>query len=161
MSEIPIESRYGRYEKIIEAFEVADSELGLDLWLIAERLMLYRLTRAGEQKRDELATLVHAIREIMSQSQGAGAVSSEIATLDDSGSEGFRGRADSKLTLVFSTVVDAAENMNSEELYRLIALLRHMEGPKRERIDIQPLERAEEFLSQTPIDEPQWNPLSE
>ena len=161
MSEVQNEALPGQYQQILQTIEFADNELGLDLWLIAERLMLYRLTRAGEQKRYELASLVHAIREIKSQSKGGGAVPSEIAALDDSGSDGFRGSADAKLTQVFSNVVDAAEQMNSEELYRLIALLRKMGGPKVERIDTEPLDRAQEYLSESPVEDQSWNPLNE
>ena len=139
--------------------EFADNELGLDLWLIAEQLMLFRLTRAGDQKRYELASLVHAIHEIKSQARTA--IPAEIKALDVSSSGGFRGSSEAKLTEVFSIVVDAAEQMSSEELYRLIALLRKMESPKFEGIDAEPLDRAEEFLAQDSEELPVWNPLDE
>jgi hypothetical protein len=151
----------GRYQQIVQIAEFADNELGLDLWLIAERLMLYRLTRAGDQKRYELASLVHAIRDIMSFSRGEEAIPSKIALLDASGSDGFRGRADAKLAQVFSIVVDAAEQMNSEELYMLIALLRRLEGPKAEELDTEPLDRAEEILSRSSTEDSPWSPLNE
>jgi hypothetical protein len=148
-----------KFHSLIQTMEFADNELGLDLWLIAEQLMLFRLTRAGERKRYELASLVHAIHEI--KSQGQTAVPVEIKALDDSGSAGFRGSTDAKLTEVFSIVVDAAEQMSSEELYRLIALLRKMESPKFEEIDTGPLDNAQEFLSRGPSEDPPWNPLDE
>jgi hypothetical protein len=149
------------YQQLLQTLDFADNELGLDLWLIAEQLMLFRLTRAGEQKRYELAVLVHAIHEIKSQSEGEAAVPREIISLDDSSSEGFKGRADAKLTEVFSSVIDAAEQMNSEELYRLIALLRKVAVTKIEEIDTAPLDRAQEFLSRGPVEEQPWNPLDE
>jgi hypothetical protein len=161
LTEFQNEASFGKYQQIVQTVEFADNELGLDLWLIAERLMLYRLTRAGEQKRYELASLVHAIRETKVQSKGEEAVPLEIAVLDNSGSDGFRGSADAKLTQVFSTVVEAAEQMNSEELYRLIALLRRMEGPKGEAIDTEALDRAQKFLSESSNEDRPWNPLSE
>ncbi len=148
-----------KFQSMFHAMEFADNELGLDLWLIAEQLMLFRLTRSGERKRYELASLVHAISEIKSESQDP--VPAVIQALDDSSSEGFRGSSDAKLTEVFSIVVDAAEQMSSEELYRLIALLRKMEIPKFEESDTAPLERADEFLSEEPEEVPSWNPLDE
>jgi len=147
------------YQQLLQTVELADNELGLDLWLIAEQLMLFRLTRAGEQKRYELAFLVHAIREIKSKTEGEAAVPPEIIALDKISNEGFRGSADANLTEVFSTVVDAAEKMNSEELYRLIALLRKVETPKHEEIESTALESGQEFLS--PVEESPWNPLDE
>ena len=159
MSEDP--SSADVYQQLLQTVEFADNELGLDLWLIAEQLMLFRLTRAGEQKRYELAFLVHAIRDIKAQAEGEAAVPPEIIALDKSSIEAFRGSADAKLTEVFSTVVDAAEKMNSEELYRLIALLRKVESPKSEEIDTSSLDRAQDFLSQGPDEKNSWNPLDE
>jgi hypothetical protein len=152
----------GEYQQLFEVAQFADEELGMDLWLLAERLMLFRLTRAAERKRYELASLVHAIHEIKSQSQGEASVPSKIVALDDSGSEGFRGSGEANLTEVFSTVVDSAEQMSYHELYRLISLLRKMEGPKFEPVDVAPFEKAQEFLSQGTVGEDQpWNPLDE
>jgi hypothetical protein len=51
--------------------------------------------------------------------------------------------------------------MSSEELYRLIALLRKIESPKFEEIATEPLDSSQEFLSQGPAEEPSWNPLDE
>ena len=150
-----------KYQQLLQTVEFADNELGLDLWLIAEQLMLFRLTRAGEQKRYELAFLVHAMREIKSQSEGEAAVPPEIIALDNSSSQGFKGSADSKLTAVFSTVVDAAELMNPEGLYRLIAKLRKVPVTRNEEIETATLDRDQEFFSQGPSEEQSWNPLDE
>lgn len=138
---------YGAYQGLVEDLERADNELGEDLWLIAERIMLYRLTRAGEQKRFELGLLVNAIREIVSGTEGADSVPKEIIELGESAAEGFRGSNERMLSEVFTLAVDVAENMNSEELYRLIAFLRKAKGPEQEEINIEPLERTEEILS--------------
>src|SRR5579864_4103098 len=94
-----------KFKQIFQIFEASDRGLGEDLWLIAERIMLYRLTRAGEQKRKELASMVHLVRQIMLETEGTKNLSSEIAQLDDSSSNAFSGSSDAKLSLVFTTVI--------------------------------------------------------
>jgi hypothetical protein len=143
-----------KYQKILQIFETSDRELGEDLWLIAERIMLYRLTRAGEQKRLELASMVHLIKEIMSETEGN--LSKEIIQLDTSASDGFKGSSEGTLSLVFTTVVDESERMNPGQLYRLIAALRKMELPRQEDSAIEPLEKAEEYLEESFEQESQW-----
>src|SRR5271165_1635332 len=113
-----------RLQSIVQQFETSDIELGEDLWLIAERIMLYRLTRAGEQKRIELVSMVHLIREIMSETEGTQNLSPELVQLDKAASDGFSGSSEATLSRVFTTVVDESERMNPEQLYRLIAALR-------------------------------------
>jgi hypothetical protein len=138
-----------KFNQILQLVETSDSSLGEDLWLIAERIMLYRLTRAGELKRVELAGMVHLLRRIVSETRGEQTVSSELLELDNSAADGFQGRAESNLSLVFTTIIDTAEGMNPDQLYRLISALRKMELPKQPVIDIEPLEKAEEYLSES------------
>lgn len=137
-----------RLQQIVQIAEAADNSLGEDLWLIAERIMLFRLTRAGEQKRLELASLVHLLVRIVSETQGKENLPSELVQLDENASNEFKGSADANLSLVFTSIVDTAENMNSDQLYLLIAALRKLELPQQEVIDLAPLDRAEEFLSE-------------
>ena len=154
---------YGKYQDLLLELSNSDRALGEDLWLIAERIMLHRLTRAGWQKRTELALLVHAIREIISEAEGALAVPNEIIELDEAAKQDFKDSAEgnANLTQAVSVAVDAAENMNSEELYRLITFLRNSDGPIQEPIDTAPLEKAEEFLFESYEENedrtPEWN----
>lgn len=146
-------ARFGKYRSLLEDLDRANGEFGEDLWLIAERIILYRLTRAGLQKRVELATLVHAIRGIISELEGVSSVPPQIEALDKSAEQQFRGESEGNLREVFSAVVDAAEGMNVEELYKLIAFLRKAELPREAWMNIEPLERAQEYLSQSPYEE--------
>ena len=146
-----------KLQQIVQIFETSDRELGEDLWLIAERIMLYRLTRAGEQKRLELASMVHLIRQIMSATEGSQNLSPEIVQLDDAASNGFNGSSEANLSRVFTTIVDEAERMNTEQLYRLIAALRKMELPRQEDLAIEPLERAQEYLGESFTQDSQWD----
>ena len=146
-----------KFQQILQIFEASDRELGEDLWLIAERIMLYRLTRAGEQKRIELASMVHLIREIMSETDGAQNLSPEIVQLDNSASESFNGSSEANLSRVFTTVVDEAERMNPEQLYRLISALRKMELPRQEDLAIEPLEKAQEYLGESFGQDSEWD----
>ena len=70
-----------KFHQIFQIFETSDRELGEDLWLIAERILLYRLTRAGEQKRIELASVVHLIHKIVSETIGVEKLSRKLFSL--------------------------------------------------------------------------------
>ena len=140
-------------QQMIEIAESTDTSLGEDLWLIAERIMLYRLTRAGEQKRVELASMVHLLRKIISETEGEASLPSELVQLDGYASNEFRERAESSLSSVFTTIIDIAENMNSDQLYLLISSSRKMELPEQSVIDVGPLEKAEEYLNENVFDE--------
>ena len=142
--------------QILQVVETADGSLGEDLWLIAERIMLYRLTRAGEQKRIELASMVHLIRRIISETIGEENLTPELLQLDDSASGEFKGSADANLSLVFTTIIDMAENMNSNQLYLLISALRKLELPEQVMINVEPLEKAEEYLSESFDQDNEW-----
>jgi len=155
MSE-PASPSEDKFEQMIQIFEASDRELGEDLWLIAERIMLYRLTRAGEQKRIELGSMVHLIREIMAETQGAENLSPEIVQLDNLAEDGFNGSSEANLSRVFTTVVDEAERMNPEQLYRLISALRKLELPAQENLAIEPLEKAQEYLGESFEEDSQW-----
>jgi hypothetical protein len=133
-------------QQIVQVAETANLSFGEDLWLIAERIMLYRLTRAGDQKRIELASMVHLLKRIISETQGDQNIPPELAELDASAANSFKGSADANLSIVFTTVVDLAESMNEDQLYLLISALRKLELPDPEVIDTEPLEKAEEFL---------------
>ncbi len=146
-----------RLQQILQVAEAADMALGEDLWLIAERIMLYRLTRAGEQKRVELASMVHLLRRIISETQGEVNLPPELVQLDNSASNEFKGSVESNLSLVFTAIVDMAENMSAKQLYLLISALRKMELPSQEIIDTAPLEKAQEFLSENVQEENEWN----
>ncbi len=146
-----------RLQQILQVAEAADIALGEDLWLIAERIMLYRLTRAGEQKRVELASMVHLLRRIISETQGEVNLPPELVQLDNSASNEFKGSVESNLSLVFTAIVDMAENMSAKQLYLLISALRKMELPSQEIIDTAPLEKAQEFLSENVQEENEWN----
>ncbi len=135
-------------QQLLQAVEVADAGFGGDLWLIAERIMLFRLARAGVQKRLELAAMVHLLRRIFSETQGEAMVPPELIQLDEAASNAFKGSVEANLSLVFTTIVDMVESMNSGQLYPLISRLRKMELPEQPVIDVEPLEKAEEFLSE-------------
>jgi hypothetical protein len=143
-------------QQILQTVEAADFGLGEDLWLIAERIMLYRLTRAGEQKRVELAAMVHTLRRIMSETQGELNIPIELVSLDDSAKNEFRGDAESNLSLVFTTIVDMAENMSSHQLYLLISALRKMDLPAPQEISVEPLEKTEAVLNEDFQEDNEW-----
>jgi hypothetical protein len=145
-----------RLQQLIQVTEVADASFGEDLWLIAERIMLFRLTRAGEQKRWELAAMVHLLRKIFSETQGEAKLPPDLIELDESAKNEFKGSAEAKLSLVFTTIVDMAESMNPEQLYRLIAALRKLQLPEPEVINTEPLDKAEEFLSESFKQDNDW-----
>jgi len=119
--------------------------------------MLYRLTRAGEQKRIELASMVHLLKRIVSETQGEQNLPLELIELDASAAKQFKGSADSNLSLVFTTIVDMSENMSSTQLYLLISALRKMDLPKQESLTIEPLEKSEEYLSESFQEESEWS----
>jgi hypothetical protein len=147
----------GKYGPLLEDIDRADFDLGADLWLIAERIMLYRLTRAGFQKRIELAGLVRAITDIISGAEGASAVPKEVRELDKSASEQFTSESETTLSRVFSVVVDVSETMNNQELYKLIEYLRSAPLPREPFMNIEPLDRAQEYLNDSPYgDESGW-----
>ena len=123
--------------------------------------MLYRLTRAGEQKRIELASMVHLIHEIMSETEAAEKLSPEIVQLNNSASDGFKGDSEANLSLVFTTVVDETEKMNPEQLYRLISALRKFELPPQNDLAIEPLEKAQEYLGESLTQDSQWDYLAD
>lgn len=138
-------------QQILLAAESADASLGEDLWLIAERIMLYRLTRAGEQKRLELASMVHLFRKIISETRGEQNLPPELTELDEAAADDFRGSAEAKLSLVFTTIVDLAENMSTDQLYLLISALRKMDLPaqeEEEEVRVEPVHKAQEYLSE-------------
>ena len=144
-------------QQILQVVESADTNLGEDLWLIAERIMLYRLTRAGEQKRLELASMVHLLRKVISESQGVQNLPPDLIQLDESATNEFKGGAEANLSLVFTTIVDMAESMNPDQLYLLISALRMTPLPEpRQEVDITPLEKAEEFLNEGYEQESDW-----
>jgi len=145
-----------KLQQLVQVVEAADAGLGEDLWLIAERIMLFRLTRAGEQKRLELATMVHLLRKIIAETQGEQLVPPELAQLDEAATNEFKGSVEANLSLVFTTIVDMAESMNPGQLYLLIAALRKMDLPEQPVIDVEPLEKAEEFLSEGFQQEEEW-----
>jgi hypothetical protein len=145
-----------KLQQLLQLVEVADAGLGEDLWLIAERIMLFRLTRAGEQKRLELAAMVHLLRRIISETQGESMVPPELVQLDEAATNEFKGSVEANLSLVFTTIVDMAESMNPEQLYLLISALRKMELPEQPVIDVEPLEKAEEFLNEGFQQEEEW-----
>jgi len=144
-------------QQLLQTAESADFSLGEDLWLIAERIMLYRLTRAGEQKRIELASMVHLVRRIISETQGELNIPIEIVSLDDSAKNEFKGDAESNLSLVFTTIIDISENMPAHQLYLLIAALRKMPLPAPQDKEIEPLEKAETFLNESFQQENDWS----
>jgi len=145
-----------KLQELLRVTEAADVSLGEDLWLIAERIMLFRLTRAGEQKRLELAAMVHLLRRIISETQGEQNLPSDLLQLDEAATNEFKGSAEANLSLVFTTIVDMAESMNPEQLYLLISSLRKMELPQPVEIDTEPLDKAEEYLSESFQQEDEW-----
>jgi len=145
-----------KLQELLRVTEAADVSLGEDLWLIAERIMLFRLTRAGDQKRLELAAMVHLLRRIISETQGEQNLPSDLLQLDEAATNEFKGSAEANLSLVFTTIVDMAESMNPEQLYLLISSLRKMELPQPVEIDTEPLDKAEEYLSESFQQEDEW-----
>jgi len=145
-----------KLQELLRVTEAADLSLGEDLWLIAERIMLFRLTRAGEQKRLELAAMVHLLRRIISETQGEQNLLPDLVQLDEAATNEFKGSAEANLSLVFTTIVDMAESMNPEQLYLLISSLRKMELPQPVEIDTEPLDKAEEYLSESFQQEDEW-----
>lgn len=147
-----------RLQQLVQVTEAADAGLGEDLWLIAERIMLYRLTRAGQQKRLELATMVNLLIRIISETQGKQNLPPELSELAGSASNEFKGSGEANLSPVFTTVVDVAENMNPEQLYLLISALRKIELPKQEIIEVESAEESHELADESfQPQEEEWN----
>jgi len=145
-------------QQLVQVAGAADAGLGEDLWLIAERIMLYRLTRAGEQKRVELASMVNLLIKIISETQGKENLPPELSQLSDSASNEFKGSAEANLSVVFTTVVDVAENMWPEQLYLLISALRKMELPRQELVELNPSNETQEYQEEGfQQDEEDWN----
>ena len=100
--------------------------------------------------------MVHLLRKIITETQGEPNVPPELLELDQAASGEFQGSAEAKLSLVFTTIVDLAESMNPDQLYLLIAALRKMELPEQPAIDVEPLDKAEEFLTESFQQEDEW-----
>jgi hypothetical protein len=151
-----LEDQAEKLQQMLLVVESADASLGEDLWLIAERILLYRLTRAGDKKRTELAAMVHLLRRIISETNGEQYLPIELIQLDADAANGFAGSADGNLSLVFTTIVDLAESMTPDQLYLFISALKKMELPEQDEIDLKPLDKAEEFLTESFQDENSW-----
>jgi hypothetical protein len=151
-----LSSKAEKLQELVQVAEAANASLGEDLWLIAERIMLFRLTRVSDQKRLELAAMVHLLRKIFTETQGEQNVPPELLQLDESANKEFKGSAEANLTLVFTTVIDTAESMSPEQLYLLISALRKMELPEPVEINVAPLDTAEEILSESFDQENEW-----
>ena len=113
-----------KYQEIIHlrnTVDKADREFGQDLWLIAERIVLNRITKATDS-RLEIDSILRETKQIRSESQESLArgngdeleANQEGHTFDNS-----------PLSSGFSQVVDLLESLDSGQLYRLIAWLRN------------------------------------
>ena len=117
----------GQYQdliQLIDRLERADQEFGQDLWLMAERIVLGRLTRSQDKQAD-LNSIFHVIEQISRPDSsfedvtpGEKEISSTIAV---------NGAAEdqSDLASSFSAAVDMLEKMDSAQLYKLITWLRN------------------------------------
>lgn len=119
-----------KYQEIIqltESIERADKEFGQDLWLIAERIALHRITKESDGKT-ELDSIFHTIQSIRFQANHTLSHIPANEHKGDSIGQAYESSAlPSSFSLVsgFSLVVDLIESMDSSQLYQLIAWLRN------------------------------------
>lgn len=111
------------YEELVLKIARADEEFGKDLWLIAERIVLDKLTRASDRKA-ELKSIIEYIQE-----KGAQAGIPYSSRVDDVES--------ANLASGFSAAVDLMEKMNDKHLYALIAWLRNEVTVERPLVEYQ------------------------
>jgi uncharacterized protein (UPF0147 family) len=112
----------GKYQELIQLvdrLERGDAEFGQDLWLMAERIILSRLTRSQDKKSD-LDSIFHVIQQISKPENLPRVTKSEVgenlsATVEEH----------PNLSSSFSQAVDMLEEMDSSQLYKLITWLRN------------------------------------
>ena len=104
--------------QILSALEKAETRFVSDLQLIAERLVLYRLTKVREKNR-ELEFLSDAVSGVITSSRGAENIPQEVARLGTLSIE-----PGVMLYKNFDEIVTALEVMNSGELFNLVERLR-------------------------------------
>jgi hypothetical protein len=113
----------GKYQELIQLvdrLERADAEFGQDLWLMAERIILSRLTRSQDKKRD-LDSIFHVIQQICKPENSPRVTKSVLGENPPETVEEER----PNLSSSFSQMVDMLEEMDSAQLYKLITWLRN------------------------------------
>jgi hypothetical protein len=113
----------GKYQELIQLvdrLERADAEFGQDLWLMAERIILSRLTRSQDKKRD-LDSIFHVIQQICKPENSPRVAKSVLEENSPETVEEER----PNLSSSFSQMVDMLEEMDSAQLYKLITWLRN------------------------------------
>ncbi len=117
MESTPSSSKYREIIHLQNAVDKADKEFGQDLWLIAERIVLNRITKSTNS-RQEIESILREIKQIRSES--------EESLEDGNGPELEKTTLNnSPLSSGFSQVVDLLESLDSGRLYQLIAWLRN------------------------------------
>jgi len=104
--------------RILNALERSETNLVSDLQFVAERLVLYRITKVREKIR-ELDFLSKIITEIIVSSRGASGIPVEVSKLNTLGI-----REGQKLYEHFDDIVSVLEVLDSSELYKIIEQLR-------------------------------------
>jgi hypothetical protein len=113
--------RYQEIIQLVDRVERADTEFSLDLVLMAERIVLQRLTRSKDN-RSELSSILQVIQQISAQykhplgSLEEGPENSGVADI---------AQDDLNLSSGFSIAVELLEGMDSAGLYKLISWLRN------------------------------------
>ncbi|MGI0090924.1 MAG: hypothetical protein ACREBS_04375 [Nitrososphaerales archaeon] len=106
---------------LVDKIDRADREFGQDLWLIAERIVLQRLTKTQE-KGLALRLLARELKEIIGHPKETTLGTPEkFSELDE-----FEGQNSDtvQLSRAFSVIVDSLEKMDSDQMYRVIDWLR-------------------------------------
>lgn len=113
--------QYQDIVQLVDNVERADVEFGQDLWLMAERILLQRLTRTFD-KSSQLNSILQVIKKIRSESEIPYANQIEDAQTADLP---HHPQSDPNLASGFALAVEMLEGMDTEGLYKLISLLRN------------------------------------
>ncbi len=105
---------------IEDRLKKSDEELFENLRLFAERIMLYRITRAKD-KSAELGVFARILAEVGTMSENPENLLEEISGIESLAKKEL---TKSEETNLFSTMVQATENLSARELYYLLEKLR-------------------------------------
>ena len=107
-------------EGIKRILERVDQDLFENLQMFVERVLLYRITRAGK-KAAELAVLSRILLEAGTMGKDPGVVLRDVSWLESLAKEKL---SQSDVSRLFSTMVRATESLNARQLYYLLEKLR-------------------------------------
>jgi predicted hydrocarbon binding protein len=130
--------KYQEIIQLVDKVERADTEFEQDLWLIAERVLLKRLTGTYD-KGSRLNSTLQAINRIKAESEQppSNQIESTKTDYSDNTEDG------SNLASGFFRAVELLEGMDSAKLYRLISWLRDA-GPVNSVPAVETISRANE-----------------